>query len=294
MPASIEACFSIGDSTEPRHDASAGHDGAFLDGGTFPDGHAGSGGADASAEACAPAPSGWTYVAYQPTPNAACPSGYGNPLTLGEGLVDPGCSCSCDPPSGVECWQQAIGFSTQQCNGGSQIFAKQAPPGQCVDVSSAAAVTLQLLAQGGSCAAHDAPIAATYSSTVTICSAEGVCPAAAPGSRCVLAQSGNPDCPPGFGVKHSLGQGINDDRSCGGCSCGAPADVVCDTSSLAVCQLDCSGCVGTGFLPGCRPYGPQALAFGATATGGSCTAGASSTVSGSVSPATPSVVCCES
>jgi hypothetical protein len=266
-------------------------------------------------------PSGWHVVEYTETTRPPCSGGYGNASPVLDGLnASPAsCDCSCAITVPGSCTSgtftaKAGSGAALGCNLLSNTYA--ADSGTCAGgppYMPGVAGSVQVLPApytAGTCSAdagvtkgavgsNEGRVCGVAEATGAGCASGGVCaPAASSGAVCI-AQSGDVTCPSGYAHKYSVGAGIDDTRSCSGCSCkgttgsctGIKLSLFTDTKCGAAGEitLDVDG--------GCNPVGGPATAtyhayhYEADVTGESCSANAA-TPNGGVSLLDPQTVCC--
>ena len=272
---------------------------------------------------CTPAavPAGWHVVEFTETTRPPCSSGYANPTPVLDGLnaAPASCDCSCaitEPGSctsgtftakagsggglGCNLLSNTYQADSGTCAGGPpympglagsvQVVPAPYTPGSC---SADAGVTK------GSIGSNEGRTCGVAEATGGGCAQGGVCaPAATSGAVCI-ARSGDVACPSGYAHKYGVGDGIDDSRTCSGCSCKGTTGSCSDIKLSLFTDPKC-GAAGELTLDvdgGCNPVGGSPMAtyrayhYEAAVTGESCSAG-TATPSGGVSLLDPQTVCC--
>jgi hypothetical protein len=190
-----------------------------------------------------PAPSGWSFVAFESSARTACPGGWSGPTDV---LVDPtgvgpaSCSCACsataDPPTCTKGMLGLVGGNSPSCpvtgnpvsaNGGACTPSNVGLPypylGVVPPAASGGSCTPSVTAtppppggtSGRTCAASAPPPQGT-------CAASQVCAPDAPSPYAVcIAQAGAVPCPSQYPHTHTTGTSITT-GGCGACTCGTP------------------------------------------------------------------------
>ena len=295
---------------------------------------------DAGACTCFEAPAfGWTGpVSLASAPNLAtlpsCGGAYAADAFAGHaGLTAPATcpACTCGDPTGVTCdpplhvmhdrcaspacgWSSTTPIDAQACN----AITFDNPGGACTAIHA-----IQVPAStpsGGTCAPAPAAIAAveaTWSDEARACSAAGVSQGkcttgqvcawdAEAGHKLCVWQKGDKECPASpsvYAEKHLYYGGIDDQRLCSACACGAPSGGTC-SGSIEVFAQGATSCGGTPASTAptgtCTTLAASVTAGGAalplkwapgTAVGRTCAASGGAP-SGSAAPADPTTFCC--
>lgn len=228
---------------------------------------------------------------------------------------DPICSCACGDPTGITCPTSfALDiYGSPACGAAEKCDTVNITTGACTNVQTkctfADGVSGGPTPAGGSCApqAGNAVVPPwSWKANVRTCmtkrppareSCDGaeVCvplPAAPMLPRPCIFMSGDVACPAGgYGVKHVVYGGADDQRKCTPCTCGAPTGATCSASIT-------KGCSTTGpkvTLPTtCSPLGdPISVGLFAAPipSGGSC-APTGGKREGALVPTSPTTVCC--
>ncbi len=258
---------------------------------------------------CAPtAPSGFEYARLlaPASPQDGCPTGTVAGQAMGQGALDPGCSCKCgNPPPGGECALKL--FAGSGCTG---TPAQSIGPGACVAVTvSGAASAATLLSAGTPCtvsaerepAQFGVPISACLdSSPGGDCGSESVCTAALeapfdPAACIVATASAATSCPAGYPHKYVFATGIADSRTCDPAGCGCKPQK-CPDAKVSLCQdAACQTCLKTAEpISTCANFGglPFARLDNAGTTEGACQPEGQAITSGSVKATGSAMVCC--
>jgi hypothetical protein len=287
------------------------------------------GGADAAETACncvASSPEGWTgpleiFEGSGGSDAPACGSTYGTDAY--DGTATPSappatCSCSCGPADGA-CTPPAVllfkdGSCTQSCgpsrqelgagctsldvgscNGGAHftVASPTAMPGaRCVPSLAQTLPPVTWANRARLCAPASAPPVAT-------CAAGQICaaatePAFEAATYCVLRLGESP-CPPGYPHGRTYYGSVAEGRTCSPCSCGVPAGGTCGNATVSLSMgPGCSGGSTVSAPSDCEPLSGMSVASfsgGMEASGGACPS-AGGQPGGSVTPATPTTICC--
>jgi hypothetical protein len=196
-----------------------------------------------SVAACVPPlPSGWTFVGYDVDTRANCPTGYGMPTDVEEGIswLSAQCTCSCNL-NPASCTTGTFTMKTGDngtCDNNntfsnlSQGACVQLPNGGFdVPMNNVRATTAQPV--GGGCTGSSTTVlpavsyahqGRTCTMTQTLgagCAMGKVCaPAGGQDYKVCVQKSGVNACPNGYPVQHIAGTTLDDTRSCSACSCG--------------------------------------------------------------------------
>ncbi len=262
-----------------------------------------------------------------PAPQAgACPAtpAYGVMAYDGHASPDPQgtCSCTCGAVTG-SCTGPTVTIyhgttCVSQCQNVDGVTSACARGCASADALSAA-VTSAAAFSGGSCSASLTntlvPFATATDWTTTGrvcgasrgvdqggCSATQICadapPAATTQAWCIY-QAGSTTCPAGYPAQHVYFAAATDTRACAGtCTCGAATGAVCSTDSVSVsATTDCaSAATFASTAVGQCNENLGATARNVTASvsvsGGQCPPSGNPSVSGTVTAATPTTVCC--
>jgi hypothetical protein len=262
----------------------------------------------------------------------SCPLHYQNLMDAkaGPSASSATCSCSCSA-SGQVCSATGVLHADQTCLNSACATVVPASSGACTSVPSnlcgsggsfnlAGAAT----PSGGTCTPHVAPTIPPLSwmTSARLCSYTGPldrpggCPGAsgqcvaAPGSpygstMCIYSSADPPptSCPAGFDAKPPtvLYSGDTDTRGCGSCTCSsAPTGASCSGTIELYGGGGCTGGAGSvsyglgttcGAYMGLNPV-PGSVRAIYTLTGGSCSVQAAPQPIGSVTPTSPTTVCC--
>jgi hypothetical protein len=265
-----------------------------------------------------------------PAPQAsACPTsgaqyatdafdGHANPAPQGT------CACACGAVTGTTCTGPTItiyhgGTCASQCQNVPDVTTA-CDRGCTASDALSAAVTAAPVPSGGACAASAsstiAPFATgtDWTTTGRVCGAsrtldQGGCatnqvcadapPTAAIQAWCVY-QSGTAACPAGYPTQHVYFTGATDTRTCdtGSCACGAASGTTCNIDSVSVsATTDCaSPATFVSTAIGACNENLAATARNVTASvtpsGGQCGASGTPSLTGAVTPTTPTTVCC--
>lgn len=237
-PLSLAAGDAAAADATPAADGASGEAESGADGASSGDGGSGSG-----CTCVAPAPPGWSFVAFESSSRTACPTGYDGPTDV---LVDPtglgpsSCDCACsataDPPSCTKGSLGLIGGNTSSCpftgtpvpaNGGACTSSPVGLPypflGVIPPTASGGSCTSSVTAtppppggtSGRSCAASASPPPGT-------CGSPQVCAPDAPSPYAIcITQGGAVPCPAAYPHAHTTGTSITP-GGCGTCTCGTP------------------------------------------------------------------------
>ncbi len=271
-----------------------------------------------------PVPPGWSGPAElfdqmgNPVP-PSCDALHSGPVadgTAGLAFAPASCSaCSCGAPN-TTCTATFTPYSDAAC---SMMCSPSVmlPANTCVDMPFGNCATTNDWSNtapvlgGGSCPPSGGIPAVTpptwgevgracaVSATGGGCSSGDVCAATATAkfsSGACIFQSGDVSCPgAGYTVKHTLYAGDSDTRGCDACACGAQQGGSCTFQGIQF--FTNTGCQGNSQMHGIHPcYNGNATNSGsvmskAQVTPGTCPPSGGSP-NGTVSPTTPTTVCC--
>lgn len=219
-------------------------------------------------------------------------------------------ACSCGPATGVACSATVTQFNSSSCTDvlgsttaiGSTCFAT---------LNNVDSVRVDVASNGGSCAVQGgtpklAPV--TWPSAIKACGAPSLlADGCAAGELCVpealapfkarhcISKQGDETCPSGWDERLIAYRGIDDQRTCSGCGCGAPASQC--TGSLRYYAQDSTCTSGLGELStvplSCKVVGNISGLRVPTLTGsGTCAATGVAKPSGGVTGKDPTTICC--
>lgn len=271
-------------------------------------------------DVCVPSvPSGWQgpleIFEGSGTPPPTLPVCSGDyPNSIFDGSGDPsaamGCSCTCDPPSGITCSTPKLNYfsdpacatscSTEQDIATSCTVLSEGTCGGGAHFTFGAPV-----ASGGSCAPHattetadagstsDARLCAMAAMPVNAgCGSAEICASRAESpfeSRYCILQTGTIACPAQYPVQHLYSGGGS--GSCSPCTCDAPTGASCDSGVVTFSNgPSCGGTNLTATVPeSCTALGgvKSALSTTLSPTGGDC-----APHGGEPSTSTATTVCC--
>lgn len=223
------------------------------------------------------------------------------------------CSCECGAVTGASCGAPAINFysdgsCTKRCPTASQVIGST-----CTVLSVAGCGGLHFTLSPGATSGTCAPAGSTTlpaiewqtnvrlcglpsSPSTSGCEAGRVC-APSTGlpfeSAYCVARAGDWACPPPYPARRTFYASAVDSRACSACACEPPTGVQCTAAVSTFGDTNCNGGVMMESAPAaCSGAGIKAaMATGNTATGGSC-APSGGTPVGTVSPSTPTTICC--
>jgi hypothetical protein len=267
---------------------------------------------------CIAPPAAWTFAAVDLTGDSPCPTGYGADTSYLTATFDAAtCACACNPDAVPSCemGNLTVSYGDNGCTGNPPYMAA-ANGGACVPIQVSAHNQVTMTpgpAPGASCTASVTsskmnPVTASISvcsataPSTTGCTGGDVClPPTGARSQCITVGS-LATCPAAFPTTHVVAasaSGFDDTRACSNaCSCG-PATAECInasdtlftdtgcTSGATVLPLD-NACHAT-TPPGGGSY--QSYKYAATTTV-TCPAMGSTAPVGSVTPVSPTTVCC--
>ncbi len=198
-------------------------------------------------------PPGWDGPFMRVEGNAAdaCEGRYSElSQMLFDGLVAPPatCSCTCSNVQGATCSPANIrryaGFSLS-CGELLNEFDVEVGECQAYEFSGHGFIRPFRFAPSilipGSCTPSESEIveSGSWGNTTQLCEAakldceDGGCwPEGLPDAPLCITHEGEHGCPADFGVRSVLQGGVNDDRGCSSCSCGAPTGLSCDGLEL--------------------------------------------------------------
>jgi hypothetical protein len=121
----------------------------------------------------------------------------------------------------------------------------------------------------------------------------------APFAKVCVFQAGATTCPAGaYSVASVFYGGVSDSRACSGCSCGTPAGTSCTGAQVQGFSVNTGTCGGTAVTISSGPCETVGVTIegeeeitAPTANNGTCTPSGGQ-ASGTVTPATPTTVCC--
>jgi hypothetical protein len=265
---------------------------------------------------CARSEADWAVVAVTPGASAACPAGWASPRVLVSGRRSAAeeCVCTCGAPSGNPCVNGTanVSFRTGQTNCNDGTFTATTD-GSCQAMSSAwndayngVALAPRPVANVG-CTATAEPPELVNDDEVVVCdaAAAGVCADGAcirmPGAAavCLLRPGEHAVCPAGYPSRRVLAaaSAFTDARACGTCTCTTNAtecadpkiafytDAACTTGlRSATASNACNAISATGT--------PTHYRYEATPNGGCAPASPTVPMTGSITPADASTLCC--
>jgi hypothetical protein len=285
--------------------------------------------------ACVPSvPAGWSgpFEVYSgASASPPCSANFAGPAYDGNGGLTAkaaSCACTCTSATGVSCSSPEISFYANIAPDGTCATAAF-----CADLTLAAdncttvdvppmcaglkPLTTEMTAGattpiGGTCTAMPSEVLMPYSWGVNAracvssltparvdCAAGSICapePVTPFGSMLCVSQTGTATCPTsGYTTPMTFYGGVDDGRTCTGCSCGAVAGAEC-SGSVTVSPSTNAMCTGNAdiyLLPFSCDAVQQPADFRLTtsASGGTCSSSAV-TAAGAATPTMPTTFCC--
>ena len=250
---------------------------------------------------CAPvAPAGWLPGTLVIGANASCPEGYALDFVGGKAPVDTGCGpCQCDPPSSAFCFAHL--FLDQKCTSQNNGFSFIV--GKCTGFPNTPPKSFSV--RGSGCGkAKSTPLAPKFGTEVTVCRASVVADTCAGSDKCVpvskypfetapcivAAQAGSQSCPSGYPRRHVYYEGIDDKRSCSGCTCEQSG---CTGGAIRWCGgSNCSSCSSAIPVESCFANPVTSYIVDKAPSPPSCQVAGNATTSGSLGEKTPRTICC--
>jgi hypothetical protein len=270
-------------------------------------------------------PANWQgpYAIYEgmgsplPTPPDCARAGaYSIDAYDGTGALQAGpaqCSCECGAVTGASCGPPAINFYSDGSCTKSCPLASQVIGSTCTVLSVAGCGGLHFTLSSGAPSGRCAPAASTTLPALEWQTNARLCglPSSPPTSGCeagrvcapstglpfesayCLARAGDWTCPSLYPARRTFYASAVDSRACGACTCQSPTGVQCTAAVSTFGDANCNGGVMMESAPAaCSSAGLKAaMATGDTATGGSCAPSGGAPM-GTVTPSTPTTVCC--
>ncbi|MFO0567157.1 MAG: hypothetical protein U0263_15920 [Polyangiaceae bacterium] len=229
---------------------------------------------------------------------AACPASLPDRVEGGSALFDPGCSpCACSAPTGGKCEVKRTTYADAQCKLLSVQNVKTVSATSCENLQQfASSVRFELNPSNPTCTATTDPLPPKFLEPSVFCGAPNPSCACSPASgpftkRCALSPDGISTCPAELPDKHVLVSGVTDSRKCAGCSCAASGGS-CAGATVAVCgQQNCKNCALVSWS--CTNSVTSIQYTIPAASAGTCTPNGTPGMTGTLTPLSTQVVCCE-
>jgi len=222
----------------------------------------------------------------------------------------PECACSCAPPTGAACPSSfsATIYEDHACASACNTITLSA--GACTDVQGTCNNAYGIAASpqpttSGSCAPQPTTVVPAWSWTTTArgcgasgadtahCGAGRVCAPSVDAWKTCIYATGDLPCPSGaYTSRDVLYASAADGRGCSPCTCGDPKGVTCAATALVGCGEEGQTIPIPTSCTTLEDPGSVQLLGAAAPEGGACApSGAEPT--GSVTPGSPTSVCCE-
>jgi hypothetical protein len=267
----------------------------------------------------APIPAGWSLVDFVEASRPACSEGYSGSVDV-VGAPDAGaatCDCTCAVTSPGSCtsgtFSAEVGLAGGACgppsfsnSGASGACGQGTPftvmPGTKLQVTPAPYVAGACGADAGTVrppvGANDGRVCGLSTATGAGCANGGACAPLGTASLCVM-QAGAAACPSGFSSRFTVGSGIDDTRTCAGCSCTGTSGSCIDAKLTIYSDAKCgAGNVtdipadgGCGAVGGPANVTYNAYTYSATLSGETCSA-TTATSTGGVQLTGVQTICC--
>lgn len=258
-------------------------------------------------------PSGWTgpVALFEASTGTVpdCPAGLTDVYVGNTGLEfsSASCTCGCDAPTNLGCTANIAYHGTSDCTSLASSTSVGAGSSCGATYTGAVAAVQVSFTASGSCGAGTPNPPSTTPATwqrqaracaldsgaqnPAGCAAGKVCaPLSGESLACVL-KTGDQECPAGYPTRRIYFQDVDDQRTCGNCSCAFAADS-CTATVSAYQATDCTSLVLTAPSPGCYTGDVHAASAASVQMNNARCDSAGGTPGGCVLPAEPTTVCC--